>query len=80
MTKVETGRRMRMSENLSPEGEAIVAYGAATMAAFQVLVGCLQSNGSPEHGQFPEAVRLFIDASSDKTEEPVLRDRLSLLD
>ena len=73
-----------MSENLSPEGEAIVAYGAATMAAFQVLIGCLQSNGALEHGQFPEALRLFINVSSGKVEEPVLeilRDlRVSLLE
>jgi hypothetical protein len=73
-----------MSEKLSPEGEAIAAYGAATMAAFKVLVVCLQSNGALEHGQFPEALRLFINISSDKTEEPVLdilRDlRSALLD
>jgi hypothetical protein len=75
---------MTMSENLSPEGEAIAAYGAATMAAFKVLIVCLQSNGALEHGQFPEALRLFINVSSDKTEEPVLdilRDlRVNLLD
>jgi hypothetical protein len=73
-----------MSENLSPEGEAIAAYGAATMAAFKVLVVCLQSNGALEHGQFPEALRLFINASTDKNDEPVLdilRDlRVNLLD
>jgi hypothetical protein len=73
-----------MSENLSPEGKAIAAYGAATMAAFKVLVVCLQSNGALEHGQFPEALRLFINASTDKNDEPVLdilRDlRVNLLD
>jgi hypothetical protein len=73
-----------MSERLSPEAEAIVAYGAATMAAFKVLVVCLQSKGALEHGQFPEALRLFIDASTDKNNEPVLdilRDlRSALLD
>jgi hypothetical protein len=75
---------MKMSENLSPEGEAIAAYGAATMAAFKVLVVCLQSNGALEHGQFPEALRLFVNISSDKAAEPVLdilRDlRSALLD
>lgn len=74
-----------MTEDLSPEGEAIAAYGAATMAAFKVLVICLQTNGALEHGQFPEALRLFIHAAStDGTTEPVLdilRDlRVSLLD
>jgi len=29
---------------LSPEGEVIVAYGAAMVAAFQVLVSCLEEN------------------------------------
>jgi hypothetical protein len=38
---------------LSPEGEAIAAYGAATMAALKILVVCLQANGALEHGQFP---------------------------
>jgi hypothetical protein len=75
---------MRMSENLSPEGEAIAAYGAATIAAFKVLVICLQSNGALEHGQFPEALRLFINASTDKTDQPVLDTlqdlRVNLLD
>jgi hypothetical protein len=51
---------MKMSKNLSPECEAVSAYGAATMAAFKVLVVCLQSNGSLEHGQFPDALRQFI--------------------
>jgi hypothetical protein len=73
-----------MSENLSPEGEAIVAYGAATMAAFKVLVVCLQSSGALEYGQFPEALRLFINASTDKADGPmleILRDlRVNLLD
>jgi hypothetical protein len=73
-----------MSENLSPEGEAIAAYGAATIAAFKVLVICLQSNGALEHGQFPEALRLFINASTDKTDQPVLDTlqdlRVNLLD
>ena len=31
---------------LSPEGEAIAAYGTATMVAFKVLVACLQRNGA----------------------------------
>jgi hypothetical protein len=73
-----------MSEDLSPEGEAIAAFGAATMAAIKVLVVCLQSNGALEHGQLPEALRLFIYASTDKADEPmleILRDlRHAILD
>jgi hypothetical protein len=41
-----------MNENLSPEGEAIVAYGAATMAAFKVLVACLQSGAHSNMDSF----------------------------
>jgi len=29
---------------LSPEGEVIAAYGAAMVAAFQVLINCLEEN------------------------------------
>ena len=29
---------------LSPEGEVIAAYGAAMIAAFQVLINCLEEN------------------------------------
>jgi hypothetical protein len=29
---------------LSPEGEVIAAYGAALVAAFQVLINCLEEN------------------------------------
>jgi hypothetical protein len=36
---------------LSPEGEVIAAYGAALVAAFQVLINCLEENGALEPGQ-----------------------------
>ncbi len=42
---------------LSPEGEVIAAQGAAVVAAFQVLVGCLEENEALQPGQFPEALR-----------------------
>jgi hypothetical protein len=36
---------------LSPEGEFIAAYGAAMVAAFQVLVSCLEENEAMQlHG------------------------------
>jgi hypothetical protein len=46
---------------LSPEGEVIAAYGAAMVAAFQVLVGCLEENEAIHSGQFPEALRIYME-------------------
>jgi hypothetical protein len=69
---------------LSPEGEAIAAYGAATLAALKILVVCLQSNGSLEHGQYPEALRVFMEAAKDDLDDmtlSILNDlRTSILD
>jgi hypothetical protein len=45
-------------EKLTPEGEVIAAYGAAMVAALQVLVGCLEENEAIHPGQFPEALRV----------------------
>jgi hypothetical protein len=39
---------------LSPEGEVIAAYGAAMVAAFQVLINCLEENDAVLPGQFPD--------------------------
>jgi hypothetical protein len=38
---------------LSPEGEVIAAYGAAMVAAFQVLVSCLEENEACIRDSFP---------------------------
>ena len=57
---------------LSPEGEAIAAYGAATMAAVKILVICLQANGALEHGEFPEALRLYMEAAKDDADDMTL--------
>jgi hypothetical protein len=46
---------------LSPEGEVIAAYGAAMVAAFQVLVSCLEENDAVQPGQFPEALRVYME-------------------
>ena len=46
---------------LSPEGEVIAAYGAAMVAAFQVLVSCLEENEAIHPGQFPEALRVYME-------------------
>jgi hypothetical protein len=40
---------------LSPEGEVSAAYGAAMIAAFQVLMNCLEENDTLQPGQFPAA-------------------------
>ena len=41
-----------MTGKLSPEGEVIAAYGAAMVAAFQVLIDCLEENDAVLPGQF----------------------------
>jgi hypothetical protein len=46
---------------LSPEREIIVAYGAAMVAAFQVLVNCLEENDAVFPGQFPEALAVYME-------------------
>jgi hypothetical protein len=46
---------------LSPEGEVIAAYGAAMVAAFQVLLNCLVENEAVLPGQFPEALRVYME-------------------
>jgi hypothetical protein len=72
-----------MSE-LSPEGQAIAAYGAATMAALKLLVVSLQSNGALEHGQFPEALQRFMETAKSDADDmmlSILEDlRRSILD
>jgi hypothetical protein len=74
-----------MAQELTPRGEEIiVGYGAATMAAFKVLVGCLQFNGVLEPGQFPEALRLFMERSKGDADDmtlAILHDlRLAVMD
>jgi hypothetical protein len=46
---------------LSPEGEAIAAYGAAMVAAFQVLINCLEESGALRPGRFPDALRVYME-------------------
>lgn len=57
---LDTGRKNREETmpkpKLSPEGEVIAAYGAAVVAAFQVLVNCLEENEAVQPGQFPAAL------------------------
>jgi hypothetical protein len=46
---------------LSPEGEVIAAYGAAMVAAFQVLLSCLEENEAVHPGQFPAALSVYME-------------------
>jgi hypothetical protein len=46
---------------LSPEGEVIAAYGAAMVAAFQVLINCLEENDALLPGQFPAALGVYME-------------------
>jgi hypothetical protein len=39
-----------MTGKLSPEGEVIAAYGAAMVAAFQVLINCLEESDALQPG------------------------------
>ena len=46
---------------LTPEGEVIAAYGAALVAAFQVLINCLEESDALLPGQFPDALRVYME-------------------
>lgn len=61
---------------LDPEHEVLAAHMAATTAAFQVLVHCLQENGALELGQFPTALAAYMEMAKDRA-EPIT---LALLD
>jgi hypothetical protein len=46
---------------LTPEREVIAAYGAAMVAAFQVLINCLEESDALLPGQFPDALRVYME-------------------
>jgi hypothetical protein len=52
---------------LSPEGEVTAAYRAAIVAAFQVLINCLEENDALLPGQFPDALRIYMEMVKSKT-------------
>ena len=72
-----------MDIKLTPEGEAIAAYGTATMAAIKLLIICLEANGTLQPGEYADAVRAFTEKSAGAAEASVvaiLQDlRLALL-
>ncbi|MGB6080240.1 MAG: hypothetical protein WBF99_12350 [Xanthobacteraceae bacterium] len=61
-----------MSKPLSPDGEVLAAHMAATAAAFQVLVGCLEGTGALVQGQFPHALETYMAVV--KSREGVVND------
>lgn len=65
-----------MSEKLNPEQEVIAAHIAATSAALQVLVHCLQENGALRQGQMPEALRVYMEMAKHQSDNEI---QLSLL-
>ena len=46
---------------LSPEGEVIAAQGAAMVAAFQVLINCLEESDALQPGQFHDALGVYME-------------------
>jgi hypothetical protein len=46
---------------LTPEGEVIAAYGAAMVAAFQVLINCLEESDALLPEQFPDALGVYME-------------------
>jgi hypothetical protein len=46
---------------LSPEREVTAAHGAAMVAAFQVLINCLEESDALLPGQFPEALGVYME-------------------
>ncbi len=51
---------------LSPEGEVLAAHIAATTAAFQILVSCLEGNEALQSGQFSEALRVYMEMTKSR--------------
>jgi hypothetical protein len=52
---------------LTPEGEVIAAQGAAIVAAFQVLINCLEESDALLPGQFPEALHVYMEMVKSRT-------------
>ena len=50
-----------MTGKLTPEGDVIAAYGAAMVAAFQVLINCLEESDALLPGQFPDALGVYME-------------------
>ena len=51
----------------TPKDEVIAAYGAAMVAAFQVLINCLEESDALLPGQFPEALGIYMEMVKSRT-------------
>ena len=64
--------------------EIMAAYSAATTAAIQCLVVCLQNSGALDRGEYPETLRLYMEAQKSRAPDAtiaLLHDlRIALLD
>lgn len=61
-----------MPKKLSADQEIIAAHMASTTAAFQVLVRCLEQNGSLEPGQYPLALHAYMEAARERAGDMTL--------
>jgi|GEM_PF-2839478 hypothetical protein len=61
-----------MPKQLSSDGEVLAAHMAASTAALQVLIGCLEQRGALIPGQFPHALEIYMEVV--KSREGVVND------
>lgn len=61
-----------MADDLSPEAEMLAAHMSATLAAFRVLVLCLQRSGALREGEYPEALTDYMEATKEASEPMTL--------
>jgi hypothetical protein len=81
-------RRRTMAKKADYQTEQFIdimaAYSAATTAAIQCLVVCLQNSGALDRGDYPETLRLYMEAQKKHmpdTSLALLHDlRMALLD
>jgi hypothetical protein len=58
---------MMSQGKLTREGEVSAAQGAAMVAAFQVLINCLEESDALLPGQFPDALRVYMEMVKSRT-------------
>lgn len=78
-------RKLTTDEKIASHRDVIAAHMAATTAAFQVLVHCLQENGALDRGQYQEALRVFMETAKHRKDNEIemalLHDlRMALMD
>jgi hypothetical protein len=60
-SEAERNRFEAIASDLRRELQLVEVRGAAMVAAFQVLVNCLEENEAVLPGQFPEALRVYME-------------------